>query len=164
MCSHVKDDVELSDASWPLVLQSFIEIAEREGTSERWAGVLLFAVGDLEWACNTLGLPHYNGVECCFMCKANCSDRPFNDYSDGKAWCHELRTEAEFQAGLRAPLHPLVQSSFFSRYTYRLDLLHLLDHHGIASHILANIIHMHVCSADNDIAPGSNQEERLAFY
>ena len=47
-------------------------------------------------------------------------------------------------------------------YSYRLDLLHLIDHHGVASHVVGNIFWAHVRAA-SAVVPGDNQEQRLAF-
>eukprot|EP00974_Lingulodinium_polyedra_P034835 3347507-Lingulodinium_polyedra.AAC.1 len=49
-------------------------------------------------------------------------------------------------------------------FTYRHDLLHMVDHHGIASHICANILWAHISSdREAPVIPGANMEERLAF-
>ena len=44
----------------------------------RWGGVLLFVSSDLEYACNVLGLQHFNSPEPCCCCAANETDRPGN--------------------------------------------------------------------------------------
>ena len=166
ICTHIKDNAVAEhgeDKSWPVILSSFQDLALQQTSVDQWGGVLLFAVGDMEWVANVLGLPHYNAVECCAYCRATLrGDVPHNDYSRGAAWRATIRSDDGFRAALRTPLHPLVASEFFNRETYRLDLLHLFDHHGVAGHVIANIIAMHVIDKAH-VVPGSSQEQRLAF-
>ena len=160
ICSYLKAHSDDPDRSWPLVLASFDEMASpRPGT---WGAILLFVTGDLEFVCNDLGLPHFNSNQCCALCCANVSDKPHNNYHNDAAWRGTLRTSDEFRAALRQPLHPLVAWHSFSRFTYRLDLLHLLDHHGVASHVVANVIANFVEQASETV-PGESQESRLNF-
>jgi len=162
--THIKrSDIveETEDKSWPMVLQSFDEMSQPVGDG-CWGGIVLFVVGDLEWACNDLGLPHYNSNSPCAFCKANTSTMPHSNYHSAAPWRATFRSEAEFQASLRQPLHPLVAAPWFFKDTYRLDLLHLLDHHGVASMVVANVVAMQVCF-ENLVTPGANQDQRLAF-
>ena len=162
LSSHMKqsDDPGV-DHSWPVVLASFEELARpvRQG---QWGAILLFVSGDFDYVCNDLGLPHFNALECCFLCAANTTTRPHNDYHADAGWRSTIKTDAEFSAALRRPLHPLVSHPMFSRWSYRLDLLHLLDHHGVASHVTANIMAMHL-GHQNNVLPGASQDERMSF-
>jgi len=56
----------------------------------------------------------------------------------------------------------LTQHPFFNKHTYKLDVLHLADHYGISSHIVANIFWSHVHAASL-VLPGATQEARLDF-
>ena len=54
--------------------------------------------------------------------------------------------------------------AFFNRQTYRLDLLHMLDHHGVSSHIIATILWHHVSGErECDVLPGDIVDARLDF-
>ena len=90
----------------------------------------------------------------------NTTTIPHNNYHRAAGWRFTIHNDAEFLAALRTPLHPLVAHSWFSRLTHRLDLLHLFDHHGIASHITANIFAKHIRHA-TALLPGTTQEDRL---
>ena len=79
----------------------------------------------------------------------------------GLPWRSSILTEEPFQAALRRPLHPLASSSVFSRHTYRLDLLRLFDHHGVTSHVVANVFAMHL--SGGAVLPGRNEDQRLQF-
>ena len=109
-------------------------------------------------------MPHYNSVEMCALCEAHTRLRPHNNFHADAAWRSTLVSNARFRERLRRPLHPLVDHCLFSKYTYRFDLLHMLDHHGVASHVVGNILWAHL-AADRDcnVLPGDNQDERLAF-
>ena len=73
-----------------------------------------------------------------------------------------MHNNEEFMAKVRTPKHPLVASDLFSRHTYRLDCLHVLDHNGVAGLVVGNIFALHL-STVNDVIPGANQENRLDF-
>ena len=121
---------------------------------------MLFFSGDLEYACNELGLRHFNGASCCCFCNANRSDIPFNDFHADAQWRRTVLIAGQFARHIRKPKHPVVAHPWFSIYTYRLDLLHIFDHHGITSVILANVLAYHIRRA-SPLLPGSTLEERL---
>ena len=60
--------------------------------------------------------------------------------------------------------HPFVSHPLFNRHTNRYDLLHMIDHHGVASHTIANILWAHLSfERESEVLPGANMSERLAF-
>ena len=63
----------------------------------------------------------------------------------------------------RQPWHPLVEHKFFNMHTVRLDLLHLLDHHGVTAIIVANIV-VPLIAERNDVLPGANKDTRLDYF
>ena len=75
-----------------------------------------------------------------------------------------MRNNNEYLAALRQPPHPLVAHAWFTKFAYRQDLLHNFDHHGLTSHILANVLWCHV-SSDRlcNVFPGNTTAERLDF-
>ena len=157
-------DGGVPDLSWDPIMESFQRLAEpvEEGT---WGGVLLFLGADLEYACNVVGLPHFNSRQnCCTDCMANMHDVPHNDFSTTAAWRATLKDRAQYMGSLRVPLHPLAAHPWFNHMTYRFDLLHMVDHHGIANHIIGNILWHHVSQAgSSDALPGGTTQERLDF-
>ena len=56
-------------------------------------------------------------------------------------------------------MHPLVAHAWFSKYTYRYDLLHMWDHHGITSTAVGCIFDHHV--RRGSVLPGPNLQARL---
>jgi len=66
-----------------------------------------------------------------------------------------------FKARFRQPLHPLIAHTWFNIYTYRHDLMHMSDHHGVAGSVSANIFDTHLSNRDGPL-PGSNRDDRLA--
>ena len=64
------DNNNLEDLAWPVIMNGFERLA-RDVEPDDWGGVLLFIGADLEYACNVLGLPHFNNAgNCCATCKA----------------------------------------------------------------------------------------------
>ena len=75
------------DLSWNLIMDDFARLA---GPVEpgSWGGVLLFLGADLDYVCNKVGLPHYNGKNMCSECEANTGEIPFHDFHDDARWRH----------------------------------------------------------------------------
>ena len=128
----------------------------------RWDGVLLFGSSDLEYACIVLGLQHFNSPEPCCYCAANETDSPFNDFHAAACWRRTVFTPGQFLRRIRQPRHDLTASTWFNLHSYRLGMLHLLDHHGLASLILGNILWHHLRRACR-LLPGDSQGDRLDF-
>ena len=153
----------LPDESWLALMPSFEKLASPRAEG-LWGGVLIFFCADLDYVCNTFGLPHFNAENCCSLCLANNSTRPHNKYSSSAGWKGTEVDNVTFKARLRRPLHPCVAHPWFGVFTYRHDLLHMADHHGIASHICANILWAHLSSEREGAAlPGGTMDERLDF-
>lgn len=150
------------DRSWACILSSFEEMAGAidEG---KWGGVLLFFGCDLEYCCNELGMSHYNSLKPCGYCDADTMGVPHTDYSAGAMWRPTVRDNVGFLAHMRQPRHPFVDHSLFNMHTYRLDVMHLLDHHGVTSLVAGNIIWIHLRDRDG-ILPGTTIDERLDFF
>ena len=150
------------DRSWACILSSFEEMAG-DIDGGKWGGVLLFVGCDLEYCCNELGMPHYNSLNPCCYCAADTMGAPHTDYSAGAMWRHTIRDNVGFLAHMRQPRHPFVDHSLFNMHTYRLDVMHLLDHHGVTSLVAGNIIWIHLRDRDG-ILPGTTIDERLDFF
>ena len=154
--------VEGIDRSWPPILGSFEDLAGEPAEGE-WGGILLFVGADMEYVCNELGMSHYNSKHVCGYCDANDSSLPHTDNSFGALWRATVRNNLQFLAKFRLPRHPLVAHAFFNVHTYRLDIMHLLDHHGVTSHIAGNTIYIQLRERDG-ILPGSTIDERLGMF
>jgi len=160
ICTFMKQAV-CSDHSWPIIMRSFEDLSGDVGDGE-WGGVLLFMSSDLDFACNELGLRHFNAVKMCCFCNADTAETPHTDFGEHARWRNTVFTNGQFLRHLRAPRHPVVAHPWFNVHTYRLDLLHTLDHHGVANAVLGNVLWRHV-HAPSPALPGSTQDERLAF-
>ena len=158
----IKDNA-LEDWSWPVILDSFKRLAEpvEEG---RWGGILLFFGADLEYVCNILGLPDYNAREnMCTDCLANTTDRPRNAFQANAGWRATLVDNRQYIAEVRRPLRPLPAHAAFNRHTYRFDLLHMYDHHGVTSHVIGNVLWAHLAhECESNVLLGIRREDPLA--
>eukprot|EP00959_Pyramimonas_sp_CCMP1952_P203272 4250708-Pyramimonas_sp.AAC.1 len=101
---------QLPDRSWGQIMDSFERLASPV-PADGWGGILLF-LGD--GAC------------------------PHTDNSAGALWRGSVVDNVQFKARFRQPHHPLVDHAWFSIYSYRVDLMHMADHHGIANSVLGN--------------------------
>ena len=114
--------------------------------------------------CNTIGLPHFNSNRPCADCCANTTDVPHNDFGPNAAWRDTLRSNDDYLAAIRQPLHPVAAHPIFNRLTYRHDMLHMLDHHGVASSVAANVFWEHVRPGrETSVLPGDTIGERVEF-
>ena len=96
-------------------------------------GYIMAVSGDGDWFQNELKLPGHSYNECCWNCKANKSDIPFNDFRPNSAW----RTTIVNHNGTCPTSHVLSQVPGICGESFSYDILHILDE-GIASHIIAN--------------------------
>ena len=149
------------DTSWPPILDSFEQLA-KPVDADGCGGVLLFLGSDLEYICVVCGMNSYNSAEICGFCLANGTTFPHTDYSPGAGWRTSLVGNATFKLRFRQPLHPLVDHEWFSKYTYRMDTMHMNDHHGVAGHVAGNLFDINLSDA-NGPCPGNNREARLEF-
>ena len=155
---------DLPDDSWRVIMNNFQQLAEPVQPG-KWGGIVLFLGSDLEYVCNEVGFPHYNSTTAmCPYCLADCHGRPHNNYQRTAAWRQTFLDNDEFMARLRVPLHPLAAHHIFNKYTYRLDLLHVLDHHGLAALVIANILWQHLSSErESPVLPGNTVDARLQY-
>lgn len=149
------------DQSWDIIMHSFEALA-KPVPLDSWGGVLLFLGSDLEYVCNILGAKHYNANEMCAYCLANDSDLPHTNCTDAAEWRDTVLDSEEFKNRFRLPLHPLVAHEWWSLYTYRCDVMHMCDHHGVANHVAGNIAETHLANSSGPL-PGANKELRLEF-
>jgi hypothetical protein len=161
MCTGLKND-DLDDKSWPPILASFDKLAGPIAAGDGWGAVPIFLGSDLEYVCQVCGMQSYNDANCCSECSANGSTFPQNDFSAGALWRATEHDNAAYMAKFKQPLHPLVAHAWFNKFTYRYDLLHMWDHHGITSIAVGCIFDHHVKKA-NGVLPGPNQQARLDF-
>ena len=160
VCTYMKQ-AGCEDRSWPSIMRNFEDLAGDAGAG-RWGGVLLFFSSDLEYACNELGLRHFNGVKLCCYCNADTADTPHNDFGSEARWRGTVFGNGQFMRHLRAPRHPAAAHPWFNMYTYRLDLLHILDHHGVSNTIFGNVLWAHI-RGPSPVLPGTTQGERIGF-
>ena len=124
--------------------------------------ILLFAKADEEQRCIKWGLPSYNDArEVCAECLCNRSSRPYTDLSRFAKWrCSEAMPKEAYLQRIRSEpaRHPLASSSFFSRWFFYPDVMHLLDCKGIAGLVYGGL----TCYLITLSVVGNNISERLA--
>lgn len=149
------------DRSWDPIMESFAKLA-LPVDRDSWGGILLFLGCDLEYVCNVCGMTHFNSNDVCGLCEANDSSHPHTDNGRGAAWRDSSYTNDAYVAKFRRPLHALVRHEWFSKYSYRLDVMHLADHHGVANHVVGNVFYAQICDPAGPL-PGNSQQARLDF-
>ena len=104
-----------------------------------YSAVFLFMAGDMEMFCNTLGLSHFGSNEPCFFCPCNRSDLPWSEFRWAARWRRRHYDDATFLRMVRPWRHGFWDWEGVSKRTIALDTMHLLDHHGVGSIILATL-------------------------
>ena len=161
MCTGLKND-DLEDKSWQCILASFDKLAGPIAPGDEWGAVLVFLGSDLEYVCQVVGMQSYNDANCCAECDANGSTVPHSDFSADALWKATVRDHDAYMAKFKQPPHAMVAHGWFNKHTYRYDLLHMWDHHGITSTAIGCIFDHHVKQA-RGLLPGPNQQARLDF-
>ena len=165
--THLKEDNRGDQVAWARVLQDFEALATgvvggatvaQQGRRSFKFTVLIFK-SDEEVHANELGMPHFGADDMCSDCLANRSTRPFTDLREAAAWRPTERMTYEgWLARMRLPNHVLVASPFnCSRFSFYLDLMHLVGCDGVASIILGSALGM----ALELRALGNNKQQRL---
>jgi hypothetical protein len=124
--------------------------------AQPWSGVWLFMQGDFEFFANDLGISNYGSLNPCSLCWANCSNRPWTDFSLNAAWLLLCHTNSQYLAR-HTNSHPIWAWKGMSKHSIRFDTLHVVDHHGVASHAIGSFF-AEICS-DRELAP--NKDESL---
>jgi hypothetical protein len=118
---------------------------------------------------NEVKLPHWNNEECCGLCRADKGLRNFKDPRRSAGW----RPTVHSQLSFRERFGPSANHEFLKRMVsvslrfWALDILHIMDYHGVSCHILGNIINMIV--RDNELGVRTFQagfdrpREKLGF-
>jgi len=101
-------------------------------------GVIFTITGDLEYFANELGLAHASSKAPCWMCKANTSDTPYNDFRPGARWRGTVMSP-EAQRLNPPTKHLLMTVPGIVAETFAIDCLHTLEL-GVTAHTLANIM------------------------
>eukprot|EP00969_Alexandrium_andersonii_P170594 7541725-Alexandrium_andersonii.AAC.1 len=102
-----------------------------------WAWLMVAA--DLDYLSNYLRLPHFNASSnLCFLCLANRSTVPFNDYAENALWTTTTRTWQQWLDLDHSTVHRLFRAYRTLGLTWFnciLDIMHVCDL-GVACHIL----------------------------
>ena len=118
---------------------------------------------------NEVKLPHWNNEECCGLCRADKGLRNFKDPRRSAGW----RPTVHSQLSFRERFGPSANHEFLKRMVsvslrfWALDILHIMDYHGVSCHVLGNIINMIV--RDNELGVRAFQagfdrpREKLGF-
>ena len=108
-----------------------------------WTAVFIYEHADTEFNCNDLGLPHLSKSElpCGYCwCDRNPLGCPWNHLSLNAQWVTRLCTPEEWAARLKTGnYHPLLDIEGFGPGTPQIDVLHVVDNEGTASHAIGNV-------------------------
>ena len=135
-------------SAWARLLIDFDELAEhidvRDSDGTTWHFVLLFAKADEECRANEWRLVHWNAAdEVCQECRANRTTRPYTDLGASAAWrptAVEFMTQPAYTSRAREPLHPLVNSPYFTRWFCFIGLMHVMDCKSVTSSVLGGVL------------------------
>ena len=125
---------------------------------EKYSFVVWMLVGDAEYFCNTLGLPHWSCHRPCWEC--NCDTR------DDKTWRQLQKPlmrwqEFSLQEYLnQAPHHEFFQLPGAPRVGH--DMLHVLYCKGVLAHLLGSVLHT-LCYQEGRGRQASHPADRLAI-
>ena len=137
-------------------------IIEFNGDGYGWRLMLLFSKLDGEVVHVDWGCPGWKLRETlCMTCPADRTAFPYTDLIRTAALrANDLFSKSAMLARCTEPLHPMLNSAFFSRFFVFPDLMHMADCEGvIANAIGCTLAHLITCC----IAIGSNQTDRLAW-
>jgi hypothetical protein len=92
---------------------------------------------------NDIGLPHWGSDLCCGLCMADKAVNNFKDCRRCANWRPTTHTPLSFRARFLKPgIHMVMERMCSLTPCYwALDTLHITDYHGVASHVLGNVLH-----------------------
>ena len=111
-----------------------------------WAGILLFSQSDFEKHASW-GLGNFPSADTpCQSCCANRLDVPLTDLRPNAAWRPtSVMTDVQYRSRCLKP-HPMQSSHYFNRFLVRFDVMHAIDHNGVAGSVMASIIGYFYCT------------------
>ena len=171
-CNYIKQAGEIPDSNaWKLFVDDLEMLAAGmlpDGTSIagsdnlEWSGIMIFGGADLEVECLCWGLASYNEAtsDCCGWCLGDKLHRPLTDLRRQAAWrSTEIMSNDLFMERVRSSRnHPISHAAFANKHFFRLDVMHVYDHHGIACIVVASTLRHSIV---NDMSLGPNQQHRL---
>ena len=103
----------------------------------------------------------YNAYnEMCGRCLADRGERPFSDTRQNAEWCKTSPlSNAVFLERIRRAMHPLAMCRQANIFFFRLDVMHVLDHHGTTAIAVASTLKKAIKTS---LTLGPNQDARLA--
>ena len=106
-----------------------------------WCASLLFAQSDFEKHASW-GLGNFRSAATpCPSCYANrLADMPLTDLRPNAAWRPtSVMTDVQYRSRCLKP-HPLQSSHYFNRFLVRFDVMHAIDHNGVAGNVMVSTI------------------------
>lgn len=182
-CCNKSDDPELDTmtAVWEVLVWSFQHMfygkhPEFDHQGKAWAvkskraqaagihlqagklrGCLFCISADGEYFQNEFKLAGASHNECCFNCKANKSDVPYNDFRPAAAWRKTIVQHKD-----KTPTsHPLKKIPGVNGHSFHYDTLHNLEE-GVAAHAVGNAMFDLVCRTGG--FPGTQEEALQTLY
>ena len=105
-----------------------------------WTAVLISFRADLEYLSNYLKMNHHNSGTPCAFCHADREQAQWNHFSYSAAWINTIYSRDAFLARYRGQ-HPFFDFEGAGPGMISIDLLHVVDNNGVASHVVANVFY-----------------------
>lgn len=105
-----------------------------------WTAVLISFRADLEYLSNELQMNHHNSETPCCLCHADRAGAPWNHFSDRALWRNTIYSRDAFLQRYRGR-HPFFDFPGAGPEMISIDLLHVVDNNGVASHVIANLFY-----------------------
>lgn len=106
-----------------------------------WTAVFIMMRGDLDYLCNELRLTHYGSALPCGLCRCDRGgELQWNHLSLRAGWLNTVYDHQQFLNMYRGE-HPIHEFEGCGPMTFAVDLLHVVDNNGVASHILGNLFY-----------------------
>ena len=124
---------------------------------ESWEGACFVFLLMVKYLQNEFKLAGASHNECCFNCKANKSDVPYNDFRPAAAWRKTIVRHKD-----KTPTsHPLKKIPGVNGHSFHYDTLHNLEE-GVPAHAVGNAMFDLVCRTGG--FPGTQEEALQTLY
>ena len=132
---HPAADVD--GQAWPINSQE-AALAGKDLVPGNWRCVAWGVLGDQEFFCNTLGMPHWNKPSFCWHCSANKTEgQHWKDFADERGWVY--RTPQEEQDNPISPHWFFKGLPGVTSFSLCLDVLHVIDL-GLNNHLAGSTL------------------------
>eukprot|EP00438_Fugacium_kawagutii_P002866 Skav222160 [mRNA] locus=scaffold3048:43996:45267:- [translate_table: standard] len=166
LCAYPKDvcTKETWDHVWAHVLPGFLQLQAGSRAGETIAGNYRFLlwnlIGDQEYYCNTLQMPHWSKAFSCWECKQ--SKEVQMSSLESPVPQNEMRSLAE-ELNCRISPHPFFTLPGLTHFNICQDAMHILFCKGVLSHCMGNAL-KHWCWHSNAVAGGTPKAKLATIW